>query len=242
MIKKEFTHICVNKYNKEIYVSDYDYLLNYLQSILTIDKKIIHNLIELNKLHYVANNIKIVKDNNKDLYIIGRNCSLRENYEKQKSYILAYYLLVDNNFEIKKDYEGTYNQENYLLNKNNKFNMLIKEHKELNRIALLIELEENVLIPYNIDILNENEREQLMHTIILQKSYLYDDLGRISGKYYALFFINIIKEKSLIQNINSMNNQIRYTYLDFSEKVNKYREDNKLIFERALTEIQIGNF
>ncbi len=213
-----------------------------MESKLNIDKRIIHNLIELNEYFYSINDLKIVKEKNKDLYVIGNNCKLKETAEKEKSYILANYLLYDNNFSIKKDYQGTYEQENYLYNKNNKFNILLKENKELNKIELLIELKKDLLIPYNVEILNENEEYKLKYVIMLQKSDLYEGIVRSNGHSYALFFIEIQNEKSLIENIKSMRNQIQLIYSDFESKVNKYTEDNKFIFQRALTEIQIKDF
>jgi len=242
MIKNEFNHIYVHKDNKEKYISDYGYVLDSLESKLNIDKKVIHNLIELKEYFYSINDLKIVKNKNVDIYVIGNNCKLNERAEKEKSYILANYLLYDNNFSIKKDHQETYNQENYLCNKNNKFNILLKENKELNKIELLIELKKDLLIPYDVEILNENEQYKLKYIKVLQELNLYEYIVKRNGNRYALFLIEIIYEKSLMQNIQSMYNQIKLIYSDFENKVNKYTEDNKLIFQRALTEIQIKDF
>lgn len=241
-MQNETKYIYVNKVNNDEYISNYDYLLNYLESVLQVDKKIIHNLLEINEMYTVLIGIKIVRSTEYDLYVISDNCSFKSNYEKEKSYILANYLLIDNNFEIKKDYEGTYNQENYLFCKKNRFHMSIKENKEFNTLELLIQLENDLLIPYDIDILNEDEKYKLKYTIMLQKSDLYEGLIKKDGNSYASFLIQIIKEKKLIENIKSMHSQINSIYSDFETKFNKYTEDNKLFFQRALTEIQLRNF
>ncbi len=77
-MQKETKYIHVNKYNKEKYVSDYKCVLDCLESKLNIDKRVIHNLIELNEYFYSINDLKIVKEKNKDLYVIGNNCKLND--------------------------------------------------------------------------------------------------------------------------------------------------------------------
>lgn len=227
-----------NKYEDRFLSEDYNSLLNIINKKTNIHKDIIDTLYLFDILDKIIS-IEIEKNENSTKVTVQDNFFIFDNFESTQAYIFSL-------LSLNKDYEihfGTHF--NYFKNnKNNLYLYLINQQKDI-KIEMVYSYQEKNLIPYDINILNNIEKELLHKSISYQYTFINLNFifitltnHQLAGKQFIWSLKNLLNYSSydsLIDRIEDFNNELDNLIFSFNE-------DNKLFFQRALTEIQIKNF
>lgn len=254
MIENKNIELLNYKWNKNVMeCEDNNDLLNKLHKSYKIDKDILYILLELDLFHLISN-IKVVIKNGIFTYTLPENPKLYKNYQKYFSYIFATYLIYNKNLTIKNKKRGycLLNNDN-IIKKNSElnstlFNSYINFNLQLDTdgnaendedIYLNIQFNEIDVIAYDVNLLNLKEKEDLNKSINKQKEKYIHSIDNIM---YFKFKLKIDNNLSLIEIHNKINLQCEEYYNYYISLLKKFKEYNKVFFERALLEEQIKNF
>lgn len=222
----------------------YNDVLSIIHQKTNLSKELISILLKLNSIF--INLIMSVVIEYKDKYPIfhiKEDFTLVENFNKSIQYILATYLLHNKNFKINDiNYNNDFfREEIYLVNKSKKN----KQHLSIsnNDIILRIEHKYNDSIPYNINLLNKEERKKFLNILYSQTKLINNsNYEEIDKQTYQYVYININLNNDLNQIHKDIDNFIDKIYEEIINKLNDFKEYNKQYFQRALHEKEIENF
>lgn len=229
-------------------------LRNLISNKTKIDKKIIYNLLKMERIQNISN--ITIKNKKLDRIIeIPDKIILKENYQLHTDYIFANFIIFNNNYEIK---------ENFYINKLDKkinlhssqFNFIICNGRSYNagnyRSGLYLNfiLNKQDLSYSNINLLNKTEKKELDRKLISNLVSI-NKMKNINNNIQVLYDkdnykFQIYLESNLnvdLDKINLIINQEIKSITDCVENcVEEIKEKNKSIFERALLEQEITNF
>lgn len=240
-IKNKNIFYITKKYEDRFLSDDYNNLLNFINRKTNIDKDILDILYVFDILDKL---ISIDVGNNEDEEVtqidIPDNFSINHNFNSSQSYIFAL-LSLNPDYEI---FFGTHY--NYLKNKNNNIYVYPKYKFEDIEIQSSYLYEEKNITPYDENILNDIEKELFKKSMtdqftLLNSMYTFftSTNHQLSGKKFIFSSkFNPLKYssyESLIETIDNFNNELHNLIFEFNEQ-------NKIFFQRALTEIEIKNF
>lgn len=226
-------------YNKSLSESDnYQFLLNTLHNIFEFNKDIISNLLELNLIEHISN-IKVLYLRDEIEYNFPNTVKLINNYENCLPYIFASYSLFDNNFKIK-------NKKNscILINEKNESYLELFYSFGAFYIYYKIKLDTNLLIPYDINLLNKNEIDSLDNSIKKQTEKLITNNKHsfLNGHYY-LYVVLVIHEDIHFNDITEyIKMSIENHYSNYLSSLNTLKKSNEIFFERPLLDSEIQRF
>ncbi len=238
-IKNKNIFYITRKYEDRFLGKDYSNLLNFINKKTNIDKNIIDMLYVFNILDKLIS-IDVEEDEYFTNINIPDNFSINHNFKSSQAYIFAL-------LSLNKDYEiffGTHY--NYLKNKNNNIYVYSQYKFEDIEIQSSYLYEEKNIIPYEENILNDIEKELFKKSMtdqftLLNSMYTFCTSAnhQLSGKKFIFSSkFNPLKYssyESLIETIDNFNNELHNLIFEFNEQ-------NKIFFQRALTEIEIKNF
>ncbi len=241
MIKDKYIELVNFNWNKSIMEHpEYNNLLEKIHHYYKMDKEILYILLDLNLFQYISN-ININYHDGIIDYIIPENPKLNENYQNSASFIFASYALYNKSFKVKP------RKRNYiLLNNEGEFKTaleldIISENLD---IYYKVEFNENLLIPYDINLLIEKEKQDLKTNIMRQEEKISEELidSNIQGVQYFQFLIELENKKTIIEKHKEIKIQCEEYEDYYLSLLNEFKEYNKIFFERALLEIQMKNF
>lgn len=223
---------------KKKFITTYNYedFLEELHLITNLEPKILDNLYKLSALHiillnyeneYESETIQFLDYFSKK-FIISPFLKIVDNFKENTNYILASYLVFNNNFKIDEK-----NEEPFF---NNIFLQVKSNHIEC---CFLYNLHESV--PYEISLLSEEE------TLLLSNNIMSQHVScKYSGLYKSTYTINFPIYINYSDSINTIflniDKQIQQSQIEYNNIVRNFREDNKKFFERSLLEQQIEKF
>lgn len=165
-----------------------------------------------------------------------------ENYESNLEYVLASFPSYNSNYKFNE------NSNYFLENKNKKFHIFLKLNYS-NQLLCCIKYLEKETLPYNIELLNESEKEELEEQIQYQ---MYDIAGigdlfiedtPVFVKTISLDSLDLSnKFQDTEENHLKMNTEIEKFYNSVELMIYDFREKNKFIFQRSLLEIELDTF
>lgn len=241
MIKDKYIELVNFNWNKSIIEhKEYNNLLKKIHKYYKIDKDMIYVLLDLHLLQNISN-INVSYHDGIVTYIIPENPKLNENYENSSVFTFASYALYDKNFKVK-----TKKRNYILLNSDDKIKTAL-EFDDLSEdfdIYYKVEFNENLLIPYDINLLTEKEKNDLKTAIMRQEGKISEELTdtNINGVQYFEFLLELCNHK--IASDTHLEIKIQCEECDdyYMSLLNEFKEYNKKFFERALLEIQMKNF
>lgn len=220
--------------------SKYQYLLNILHDSYGLNKDILYNLMELHLFSYISNT-KVSYEKGKVIYSIPEEAKLNNNYENSPIYTFASYPLFDKEFQVK-------NRKRFFIlsSNNNELKSLLELELTYSNFNLyyLLEFNKSFLIPYDINLLTESEKDQLEASIMRQQGLLEEDyIDTVYNEiHYFNFDLNVCNHQNAKDTHIEIKKQMQINYDLYSSMLEQFKEENKSFFERALTEIQIENF
>lgn len=239
----------------------YQNFLNLVSSKTNLTTTMVDILYFNNKLDDIVN-IKDIWDVSIDKLEtkISDNIVFNENYEKSLGFIFANMIQLNKNYDIHLNlqiYNNIYDLD--LLNNQKKYNIRLSiskptYKKEDFEILLFSEFNHVECIPYDISLLNEKEKDDLLKKINNDENDIF--LKRIN-KQLPIF--NCIydqrNEKILFKNtfVFNPNEEIDSIYINLEQKIEKFykkvenlheflKNENKSFFERVLIEKEIEYF
>lgn len=216
-IYQDFLKLISQKTNLNKDVIDILYLIENLNNI--IDIKDVYKILD----NFVTKNIP-------------ENVAFKQNYEKEIHYIFANFIEINKNYTIRIDGPQLFGfKAIYLTNENMLLHITRTYQPEL---LCLIEFDIQECMPYDIDLLNNTERQDLQKNI---KPYLYK-CEHIEGKGYFKKQLIIKKDKDLSIIYQEIEAQIESFKKEVNEEKIKLKEENKKYFERPLLQKEIQEF
>lgn len=241
-LKKEIIKLTNFDWNKSIYMCpEYDYLFSRLKEQYKIDSIILDNLIELDLFSEISN-VQVSFNEGNLIYTLNDQPKLIDDYENSLPYIFSSYPLFDNSFKIKnikRDY--------LLLNENKECNIMLElcnVYSEYN-IYIQLEFKEEFLIPYSTDLLNKDEKYNLNNEILKQKNILEYEYGLIQIQKVLYFEIKLdilYSKKNSVYISTEIQKKTNNVYKEYMSKLNKFKNENKIFFNRALLKLEVDNF
>lgn len=228
---------------KEFETSDYDLFIHELFHRTIIKKSILNNLFNLNLLNKIVHKqdelfTSFINSNNN--FFIPKDLLIEKNYKKSIEYLYANYL-DKSNFNIIRS------NRSYISNKDNTI-ILCLNYPTYNflkpQLLLFIKYVKQDLIPYNTDLLN-NEEFQLLNQHILnirEKHFKKNNEPFLNNMFFLIFNIDIDLNDTIDNSIQQIDNQINIKYNEYINLTNILKEENKKFFERALLEEQMKTF
>lgn len=213
----------------------YQNFLSLISEKININKDVLDLLYLTEGLNKVLN----IKDtyhilNDYSIKIIPENVELENDYEKEMHYIFANFLKINSNYNMSIKDNGN-NNVIYLSNKD----ILLYLTKTYDpQILCFIEFNNDDCIPYDINLLNNNEKIDLKKNF---SSYI-SECKTIEGKKYLAKKININHEEDLNIIYQKIEKQIKYFYSELNNIKMQLFEDNKKYFERSLLELELKEF
>lgn len=240
--KKEIIKLTNFDWNKSISICpEYNYLFSMLKEQYNIDSTILNNLIELDLFSEIAN-VHVSFNKGILTYTLNEQPKLIEDYKNSLPYIFACYPLFDNSFKIKNI------KRDYLLsNENKECNIMLElchVYSEYN-IYIQLEFKEEFLIPYSTDLLNNKEKNNLNNELLKQKNILEYEYGliQIQKVLYFEMKLDILYSKKDYEYINlEIKKEINKVHKEYIDKINKFKNENKIFFNRALLKLEVDNF
>lgn len=165
-----------------------------------------------------------------DVLIIEEKITFKESYKQKLSYIFANYIDSNKKYIINIE-EGKNNV--YLIN-----NTILLNLFNLHQKIFYIEFNMSHCIPYDINLLTEDEKKSLESNCI---NYLYL-FENINGKMYLKFNFLINENEDLSVIYEKIEEQIKYFERKKEDIKFKLTEENKKYFERALLLLEIQGF
>lgn len=162
--------------------------------------------------------------------------SFTENYESSIQYILASFPSYNSNYKLSE------NNNYFLENKNKKFHIFLHLNYS-NQLICYIKYLEKETLPYDIELLNEAEKEELEEQI----QYQMYNIGGISDIFVedSPVFVEKISlnlSNDTEENYLKLNTEIEKLYNSVESMIYDFREKNKFIFQRSLLEIELDTF
>lgn len=241
-LKKEIIKLTNFDWNKSISMCpEYNYLFSRLKEQYKIDSIILNNLIELDLFSEISN-VQVSFNEGNLIYKLNDQPKLIDDYENSLPYIFSSYPLFDNSFKIKnikRDY--------LLLNENKECNIMLElchVYSEYN-IYIQLEFKEEFLIPYSMDLLNKDEKYNLNNEILKQKNILEYEYGLIQIQKVLYFEIKLdilYSKKNSVYISTEIQKQINNVYKEYMNKLNKFKNENKIFFNRGLLKLEVDNF
>lgn len=226
-----------------------DSFLNELHLRTSIDLKILDNLFEL----CLINDIFEITEENKSsnlffntttkTYFIPFSLTLKTNYQNSLQYIFASYPTINNDYHVPHKYLNKFH-ELFLFNNKDKDVMLSLSCFENGNVFfdILLEYDEYNNIPYDIDLLNDSEKQEFIDELEEQKYYFDAEIINSDGIRYYSLTINLYLDQSLPTIYLDINKQINNTIEKYRKHTQLLKEENKRFFERALLEIEMKEF
>lgn len=166
---------------------------------------------------------------------IPKNVVFKENYEKSLGFIFANIIQLNKKYNIKLSISKS------------------KYKKEDTELLLTIEIKDEDFIPYDINLLNEKEKNNLFEKITNDKNKLFNQKNK------GLFSFEVVYEQKeyklcITSNFNlNASDPVDFIYLTMEQKIEElyneiieiykyFKEQNKTFFERPLLEIEIKYF
>lgn len=235
--------------HKQFETDDYQLFIQKLSEITLINHLILNNLFKL----CLINDIFEIQENNKPsnlffdtttkIYSIPFSLTLKNNYQNSLQYIFASYPTINNDYHVPHEYLNKF-QELFLFNNKDKDVMLSLSCFENGNIFfdILLEYDEYNNIPYDIDLLNDSEKQELIDELEEQKYYFDAEIINSDGIRYYSLTINLYLDQSLQTIYLDINKQIKNTIEKYRKHTQLLKEENKRFFERALLEIEMKEF
>lgn len=239
--------------------SDYNSLANFLFEKTNLKPFIIKNIIKLDLLHLFPN-YKFYQDIFDNKIVSLPNFYIYpENYKKTIEFFFASFNFYNKEYKlttVDNYYSGVYVFSSIIKDKHIFIDRSYDYAKQKYILSIYTQYIENNSIPYDIDLLNKSENDVLYSKLNFQLEDIQsnffpfcDDLKLSSTVFcsgiHSCFLstqIDIDFNKDIFLIHKDLDIQIQ-SFLDNVDKLmNHYKEKNKLIFQRALTEIQINNF
>lgn len=239
--------------------SDYNSLAQFLFEKTNLKPFIIKNIIKLDLLHLFPN-YKFYQDifDNK-IFSLPNLYIYPDNYKKTIEFFFASFNFY--NKEYKLTIVDNYYSDVYVLSSIIKDkHIFIDRSYDFERqeyiLSVYTQYIENDSIPYDIDLLNKIENNALYSKLDFQLEEIQsnffpfcDDLKLSSTVFCSSInscFLSTQIDIDFNKDIFLMHKDLDLKIQSFLDNVDKlmnhYKEKNKLIFQRALTEIQINNF
>lgn len=188
----------------------------------------LNNIIDIKDVYKILDNF-VTK-------IVPENVSFKGNYEKEIHYIFANFIEINKNYTIRIDGPQLFGfKATYLTNENMLLHITRTYQPEL---LCLIEFDLQECIPYNIDLLNNTERQALEKNI---RPYL-SKCEHIEGKGYFKKQLIIRKDKDLSIIYQEIEAQIESFKQEVNEEKINLKEENRKYFERALLQKEMQEF
>lgn len=204
---------------------DYQEFLTELSSFISVDSRILDNLIKLKLINIIFNNPKYIQVSN-NLFSFTNLLSLKQNYKNIPAYIFATYPLHNTDYNILHfNPENNIFHEHLLINyKSEKTTILyFKEHS--NSVDIYTKLNFRRFTDINIDLLSKNDNE-------LFQNYIISEL-RNEIPYYLIYIIHLKHQKSFFLKETS----IELKYLDIT-KFDLCIQESKDTHQQLITDIK----
>lgn len=227
--------------NFDIQSSDkFELLLTLLHSKTNIHKDILSNLICLNFISKIMN-VFVEYYNNSPIFYISEDLSIKDNYQQIPEFIFASYPLYDTNYQVLNNFIKKDDKPLLFSNSNSKYHSILHlcEMNHIYFIEILLQFVDDLIIPYDISLLNEKELERLTLSLEIERNtYCTYNLDK-----YSYCVLPILDLSYFTTNINqdielNIKNMTTYYDLLISQSLNKHQK----IFERALVEKELNGF
>ncbi len=227
---------------------DYQKFLSKLSSFISVDSRILDNLIKLKLIHTIFKNPEQIHIS-ENFFSFSNRISLKENYKSIPDYIFASYPLYNNDFQVLPFNQDEHSNKYQLKNVYSEPPIILYLHKTF---KTLIDIEMTINLQTftdkNIKLLCENEILDLKKYIIFELSEVllnYSIQSFDSKHQQHIFFntmcINIEDFDFLKLNSYFEESNVKLQELIFYFKNTKKSEIDK-IFEPALLRNEMNNF
>ncbi len=243
------------KYNIKNSEAIFIQLRNLISNKTKIDKKVIYNLLKIERIQNISN-ITIKNKKSDRIIEVPDNIILKENYQLHTDYIFANFNVFNNHYEITKDfYTNKLNKKislhsskcNLIINSGRSYISMLKGKSGL---YLKFCISKQDLSYSDIKYLNTKEKEQLNIKLIHSLNSINNIKNIkniITPSYYKegyKFEVNLESDLNITPDkINSIIDQeIKLITEGIYYVINKIKLNNKDVFERALLEQEMTNF
>lgn len=243
------------KYNIRNQEAMFIQLRNLISNKTKIDKRIIYNLLKIERIQNISN-ITIKKKKSDRTIEIPDKIILKENYQLHNDYIFSNFNIFNNNYEITEDfYTNKLNKQislhsskcNLVINSGRSYISMLKGKSGL---YLNFCISKQDLSYSDIKCLNTKEKKELDIKLIHSLNSINDIKNinnRINPTYYKegyKFEVNLESDLNIKPDkINSIIDQeIKLITEDVYYIINQIKLNNKDVFERALLEQEMTNF
>lgn len=231
-------------------------LLDYTYKMITtnskINKEVLSLGLQLNNVELknkrnsnieqkkMFSDIHIIFNNGRYFYFIKKSFNLTNNYKDTYQYIFANYVLTNKELEVIK---GTDICLPTIIDRSKELTMFIEIDFIFEELfALFINFNEKYLTPYDINLLDNNEKKELIKQIKIQESEFFGQSKIKENERYHYVLKNINTNNDLNVVLKSIDILINSNYDWYKNRMDLFKEKNKIIFERALIKKQVNDF
>lgn len=220
----------------------YPQLIKNISIRTNIKKEIIYNLLKMDLINLVMN-IELKTKKNITRIEIPEKIILKDNYKTLCYYVIANFNVYYPEYTLKNEYIDA-----ILYNKEKKSMIYLRNTYFGNLFNISFDYQLNDVLPYNINLLNNQEVKELKKELFQyekklpmyknQLMYVY----RKENKKQISYNLSLIFSNDMNNNINLINQEIKDLNDYYNNLIENFKAKAKKYFKRALLEIEMSNF